>query len=92
MGQLGGEVQPLWGVAGQCDRRDRNGGRARLGGSVLSRTMAGKVVGERLTVTGLGTLVGGRRVPVLAMAPGTSPAAQASLPAWLWRVEGSLLI
>lgn len=35
--------------------------------AVLSRTMAGKAVGERLTVTGLGTLAGGRRVPV----PGT---------------------
>lgn len=68
MGQLGGEVQPFWEVSGQRDRRDRNRGRARLGGSVLSRTMGGKVVGERLTVTGLGAVVGGRRVLVLAVA------------------------
>lgn len=49
----------------QCDRRDtgRNG-QGQIGGSVLSRTIAGKVVEERLTETGLGTLVGGRRVLV----------------------------
>ena len=63
--QLGGEVQPLRGVARQCDRRDRNRGRARLGGSVLPRTMAGKAVGERLG-DWTGTLVGGWRVPALA--------------------------
>lgn len=88
MGQLGGEVQPFWEVSGQRDRRDRNRGRARLGGSVLSRTMGGKVVGERLTVTGLGAVVGGRRVLVLAVAPGTSPAAPPSFPAWLWGWKG----
>lgn len=88
MRQLGGEVQPLWEVAGQRDKRDRNRGRARLGGSVLFRTMGGKVVRERLTVTGLGTMVGGRRVLVLAVAPGTSPAAQPSSPAWLWGWKG----
>lgn len=46
LGQLRGERQPLRGVAGQHDRRDRNRGRARLGGSVLSRTMAGKAAGR----------------------------------------------
>lgn len=64
MGQLGGWMCPLQGGADN-DRRDtgRNG-QGQIGGSVLSRTIAGKVVEERLTETGLGTLAGGRRVLV----------------------------
>lgn len=39
-------------------------GQGQIGGSVLSRTIAGKVVEERPRETGLGTLAGGRRVLV----------------------------
>lgn len=68
----------------------RNRSRARLGGSVLFRTMAGKVVGERLKVTGLGALARGWRVLVPGSGSGTSVATQPSSRAWL-RVEGLLL-
>lgn len=37
-------------------------GQGQIGGSVLSRTIAGKVAEKRPTETGLGTLAGGRRV------------------------------
>lgn len=92
MGQLGGEIQPLRGVAGQCDRRGRNRGRGRLGGSVLSRTMAGKAVGERLRVTGLGTLAGGRRVLVPGSGSRHFPCITIFFPSLALGVEGSLLI
>lgn len=42
----------------------------------------------RGSVTGLGAVVGGRRVLLLAVAPGTSPAAPPSFPAWLWGWKG----
>lgn len=91
MGQLGGEVQPFWEVSGQRDRRDRNRGRARLGGSVLSRTMGGKVVGERLSDWAGGR--GGR-----AEGPGSGsgsrhfPCSTTFFPGLALGVEGSLLI
>lgn len=41
---------------------DTGTGQDQIGGSVLSRTIAGKVAEKRPTETGLGTLAGGRRV------------------------------
>lgn len=85
-------MQSLQGGAGQRDRQDRNRARARLGGSVLYRTMAGKAVGKRLRATGLGTLAGGQRVSVPGSDSRHFPCGTTFFPGLVLGVEGWLLI
>lgn len=90
MGQLRSEIQSLWGVAGQCDRRDRQEQGQGQAGWLCSFQNNGRKGGggEKLRVTGLGTLAGGRRVLVPGSGSSHFPCRAAFFPAWLWGWKG----
>lgn len=90
MGQLSSEIQSLRGVAGQCDRRDRQEQGQGQAGWLCSFPNNGRKGGggERLRVTGLGTLAGGRRVLVPGSGSSHFPCSAAFFPARLWGWKG----
>lgn len=89
MGQPSSEIQSLRGVAGQCDRRNRQEqGQGQAGWLCSFQNNGRKGCGGRLRVTGLGTLAGGRRVLVPGSGSRHFPCSATFFPAWLWGWKG----